>query len=111
MSWRTEALAKRLKAIPDGRVSDTARKAGITLRHLMRLRKGDSASVGLSTLEGLADALGESIGSILGERADHPVKAVAAPPSVDPRGVRRLIRKLRDVATEAEKIESQLGEE
>jgi hypothetical protein len=61
------ALLERLKAIPDGEVTSTAKRAGLPLRHLMRLRAGQSLDVRMSTLEKLAKGLGEPLGSLVTE--------------------------------------------
>src|SRR5262245_63800805 len=72
MSARTDHLIARLRAIPDGFVADTARKAKLTYRQLLRLRKGERIEgIRLSTLERLATALGVTVGTLLGETADQ----------------------------------------
>jgi transcriptional regulator with XRE-family HTH domain len=51
------ALLERLKAIPDGRISETARRAGVSAQALFRLRRGESPDVRISTFVRLAAAL------------------------------------------------------
>lgn len=51
------ALVERLRAIPDGQITKTAARAGLPLRHLVRLRKGENVDVRLSTLERVAKGL------------------------------------------------------
>lgn len=62
------ALVARLRAIPDGQVTATAKRAGVPLTQLLRLRRGENTDVRLSTLERLARGLGELPGLVLSGR-------------------------------------------
>lgn len=50
-------LVTHLQRIPEGDISETARRAGISVRQLLRIRAGE-ADIRLSTLQRLADAMG-----------------------------------------------------
>lgn len=100
-----DALLARVKAIPEGDVAATARRAGMPHRHLTRLRQGLSPDVRLSTLEKLAHGLGEPISALIGEKDWKPP---APKPSIDPRVVRQLLRRLAAVADASRKVAEQL---
>ena len=99
------ALHDRLRAIPAGQVSATARAAEIALRQLNRLREGKNLDVRLSTLEKLATALGQAI--VIGPGAEMIAAATTerapADAVLDARTKRRLRRQLEAVAAAAEK--------
>ncbi len=68
-------LAERLvvelrKRVPDGEVTRYATRAGLSMEHLMRLRKGKNSDIRLSTLEALAKACGTSPEVLLGIAAE-----------------------------------------
>ncbi len=61
MSGLQEALVDQLKKlIPKGEVTRTAKRAGLTMEFLLKLRKGAHTDVKLSTLQSLASAVGVS---------------------------------------------------
>lgn len=72
------ALVRLLKDIPDGKVSETARRAKMSSQALFRLRRGENLDVRLSTFSRLADALERPI--------TWPALPVAAVPSVTIKG-------------------------
>lgn len=107
-----DVLVARLKAIPDGKISETARRAGMAPEALLRIRRGESTDVKLSTLERIAHGLGESPIVLLGGADRGP--APTAPPqaaAIDPKVVRRVIRKLRGAFDEVEKLALTLPDE
>jgi transcriptional regulator with XRE-family HTH domain len=64
------AIMRRLAAIPDGDVSDVARRAGMSPRQLRRLRAGGLKHAQLVTLVHLAEALGITPAELVG--GAHP---------------------------------------
>jgi transcriptional regulator with XRE-family HTH domain len=88
--WPTirNALVTRLRAIPDGEISDTARRAGLSLRALMRIREGHG-DVKLSTLVALARALEVHPAQLLGGSAPRRRPAPIGRRHGRPRGIRR----------------------
>jgi len=106
----TARLLARLKAIPEGEVAATARRAGLAHRHLSRLRAGGNLDVQLSTLEKLAQGLGTSIGAMLGEgEPGEPVSPEPRRPEI--KVLRRLLRRLGDVAEDARFVAAALPED
>jgi transcriptional regulator with XRE-family HTH domain len=88
-------LVARLRAIPEGRISETARRANVSLRQILRLREGKNADVRLSMLERLARGLEESPSVILGGRDATKGERQARPAGIDPEAVRQLLKDLR----------------
>lgn len=71
-----DVLAKRLKElIPDGELTRSAVRAGLSMEHLLRLRQGKHTDVKLSTLAALAGALRVSMSSLIAD--SHGVGLVA----------------------------------
>jgi DNA-binding Xre family transcriptional regulator len=63
-----DVLAKRLKElIPDGELTRSAVRAGLSMEHLLRLRQGKHTDVKLSTLAALAGALRVSMSSLIAD--------------------------------------------
>ena len=103
----TERLLERLRRIPAGEIAATARRAEMDPRHLQRLRSGESLQVWLSTLERLAQGLGESIGAMLGE---GPSELRIRPEPVRPElpALRRLLRQIEAMAEDARAVSALL---
>lgn len=99
-----ERLVRRLREIPDGEVSATARRAKLPLRHLLRLREGKSPDVRLSTLEKLAEGLREPLGWVI----DDGVQPASSQPErpLDTRALRRLLRDLKKLGHDARIVEA-----
>ena len=94
-----DRLVTRLKEIPDGEISATARRAGLPARHVRRLRGGKSPDVRLSTLEKLAIGLREPLGWVID---DGPAPTTpAAPKPLDARPIRRLLRAVEKLGADA----------
>lgn len=68
----TQALHAAVSAIPDGDVSETARRADLALTQILRLRRGENLDIKISTLARLAQAMGRSTDELLGLRAPSP---------------------------------------
>jgi len=81
-------VVARLRAIPDGEISDTARRAGLSLRALMRIREGHG-DVKLSTLVAIARALEVHPAQLLGGSAPRRRPAPIGRRHGRPRGIRR----------------------
>ena len=60
------ALFAALKAIPEGQVGATSRKAGIAHSAMARLRRGESLNIQIETLKRLALAMGKSADELIG---------------------------------------------
>lgn len=102
VSLRSDRLIERLRAIPEGQVAETARRAGITYRQLLRLRSGTGImGVRLSTLEKLAEALDEPVGVLLGETGAPPPRERAQRRGPDDRQIQQMVRRFQRVADEA----------
>jgi transcriptional regulator with XRE-family HTH domain len=88
------ALKRQLAAIPDGKVSDVARRAQISPRQLRRLRAGQIGRVQLDTILRLADALDVSAAELLGGASPHAKRPA---PTGRRRGKPRTMRRQGDV--------------
>ncbi len=97
-----DRLVERLKAIPDGEVAATARRAEIGYRQLMKLRAGKNADIRLSTLEKLARGMRTTMADLLGENPQAPRQVDRA---ITAREARSLERVRRAAATLAEAAE------
>jgi transcriptional regulator with XRE-family HTH domain len=106
------ALVARLKAIPDGQVSQTARAAGLQLRQLMRLRAGENVNVTLGTLERIARGLGKSPSELLKSLEESAGATYEQTPAgvlvVDQRKLERLRNGLSGIAAQTRKVVAQL---
>lgn len=60
------ALLAALKAIPQGEISGTARRSGIHITQLARLRRGESLNIQIETLKRLAIAMGKTSDELIG---------------------------------------------
>ena len=112
--WLQANLVKRLRSIPDGQVSETARRADMPLTQLLRLRRGESPDVKLSTLSRLARGLGIPPTELLadleaGETYEH-VDRPGLPPKTA-RAVRALVKKTRELADVAERVVAELPDD
>lgn len=99
-----ELLLDRLRAIPEGAVAQTARAAGMPVRHIVRLRQGKSLDIRLSTLERIAAGVGITPAELLTDPAlggltAAEIRAIAAPrpqaPKPRPRIPRTKVRALQ----------------
>lgn len=82
------ALVAQLQRIPEGDISETARRAGISVRQLQRIRAG-AADIRLSTLQRLAEALGVHGAALIGGTPPRRRPAPIGRRRGKPRGVRR----------------------
>jgi transcriptional regulator with XRE-family HTH domain len=108
----------RLKAIPDGQIAETARRAGMKDTQLMRLRRGENTDIKLSTLERLARGLQTPVSQLLTDLETNSGVTVVSESREEYRVDRRLtraharaVKKLREVAEILEKSASTLPDE
>lgn len=89
------ALRRQLAKIPDGKLTAIARRAGISVRQLQRLRGGEMDDVKVSTLAGLATVLKTTPSELLGGGASPHARRPA--PVGRRRGKPRNMRRQGDV--------------
>jgi hypothetical protein len=102
-------LIQRLKAIPEGEISATARRAGLPGRHLRRLREGRSPDVRLSTLVKLAAGLREPLGWVIDDGV--PPAPTMPEKKLDLRVVRKLLRDVEKLSADAKTVAVLLPDE
>jgi transcriptional regulator with XRE-family HTH domain len=88
------SVRRQLARIPDGKLSEVARRAGLSVRQLHRLRSGELRDVKVSTLTRLAEALGVPLVSLIGGSSPRPRRPA---PVGRRRGRPRTMRRQQDV--------------
>lgn len=68
----TEALYAAVRAVPEGQVTATAKRAGIKDTQFSRLRQGKNLNIGITTLAKLARAMGKSADELIGLTKPDP---------------------------------------
>ena len=97
----TEALRAALRAIPDGQMTATSNRAGISLTQLLRLRRGERLDVRISTLARLARAMGKSADELLGLEKPDPVRAIAERDRLSDEAAARVRRKVEKIVADS----------
>lgn len=104
-------LVQRLREIPDGQITSAAKRGGLELTQILRLRRGENTDVRLSTLERLAKGLGVTAASLIA----HESLKVEPPPQqsrgVDPRLVLRLIKRSRAFVADVQRFAEALPDD
>lgn len=95
------ALLAALKAIPQGEISGTARRSGIHITQLARLRRGESLNIQIETLKRLAIAMGKTSDELIGlSPADFVVPADAHISTKDAAKVRKKLSRVAEQIAE-----------
>lgn len=102
-------LVERLKEIPDGEISATARRSGLALQQLLKLRRGENTDIRLSTLVKIARGLGVTPASLISDPRPLPKRPISAP--INPRMVRGLIKKTRRFVEDVQRFVETLPDE